>query len=188
MEKQTKKGTFLLNNEYYRYCGKCKSAKKLTEENFHRDKSRPLGFMFECKACCVDRKDLRKNRWLKMTEAQKETKRQAANRYKKTLIGRAIHKINSYRKYDKKKGFTCDLDKEFMYEHIFPKPCIYCGKEGASGCDRIDNKKGHTKDNVVPCCHECNVCRMDRFTHEEMLIIGQTVKVIMANRKWKDTL
>jgi hypothetical protein len=50
------------------------------------------------------------------------------------------------------------------------------------GCDRLDNDKGHTKDNVVPCCVSCNTVRGNNFTYEEMLVIGKTLKEIKANR------
>lgn len=63
------------------------------------------------------------------------------------------------------------------------KPCTYCGDtQEEIGCDRIDNSKGHTKDNVVPACKTCNVSRMDNFTHEEMLVLGKTIKQIKINR------
>ncbi len=37
-------------------------------------------------------------------------------------------------------------------------------------------------DNCIPCCKECNVARMNNFTHEEMLIIGQAIKAVKENR------
>lgn len=37
----------------------------------------------------------------------------------------------------------------------------YCGECNWTklGCDRIDNAKGHTKDNVITACWECNDLR-----------------------------
>jgi hypothetical protein len=36
-------------------------------------------------------------------------------------------------------------------------PCTYCGDEiDTIGLDRVDNTKGYTIDNVVPCCTTCN--------------------------------
>ena len=55
--------------------------------------------------------------------------------------------------------------------------------------DRLDNSKGHTKDNVVPCCIECNTARSDNFTFEEMKVIGKSIRKIKKDRKlvYKET-
>ena len=46
----------------------------------------------------------------------------------------------------------------WILENIFTKPCAHCGKEGwdVIGCNRLDNSKPHTMDNVEPCCFDCN--------------------------------
>ena len=75
-----------------------------------------------------------------------------------TPMGRASSLVNAYNQNDKKhnrgKG---DLTAKWIVENIFSKPCK-CGKTGweVIGCNRIDNDKPHTKDNVEPCCKECN--------------------------------
>ena len=35
-----------------------------------------------------------------------------------------------------------------------------------NGLDRIDNTKGHLKNNVVPCCIDCNTAKLDRTQTE----------------------
>ena len=61
--------------------------------------------------------------------------------------------------------------------------CNYCGETNNIGCDRIDNLKGHTMNNCVPCCQLCNVTRMDNYTVDEMLtIIGPAIKQIKELR------
>lgn len=35
-----------------------------------------------------------------------------------------------------------------------------------NGLDRVDNNGGHTKDNVVPCCADCNYAKLDRSRDE----------------------
>lgn len=60
--------------------------------------------------------------------------------------------------------------------------CYYCGDTHRLGLDRIDNSKGHTKDNVVICCYDCNVARSNNFSYEEMLILGKTIRKIKSKR------
>lgn len=72
---------------------------------------------------------------------------------------RASYLIKNYRSMDKRanrgKG---DLTVQWIIDNIFSKPCTHCGKTGwdVIGCNRLDNSKPHTKDNVEPCCEECN--------------------------------
>lgn len=95
---------------------------------------------------------------------------------------KASKMIASYRCSDKKKGYECDLDIEFVINEIFSKNCTYCDGSERIGCDRIENIKGHTKINVIPCCIECNRMRNDHFTVEEMKEIGNTIKMIKLKR------
>lgn len=90
--------------------------------------------------------------------------------------------ISAYRATDKKKGLTTDLDKDWFYENIITRSCTYCGSTQNIGCDRVDNKKGHTKDNVLPACYICNVTRHDNFSVEEMKLLGNIIKKIIKNR------
>jgi hypothetical protein len=79
--------------------------------------------------------------------------------------------------YNYKKDSDLELE-EFYY--LSQLDCYYCGKSKTNnfsycrscnrssleakeksvvtynGIDRVDSDKGHTKDNVVPCCRECN--------------------------------
>lgn len=76
-----------------------------------------------------------------------------------TPNGRASSLLNAYNhkdeEYNRGKG---DLTPEWIVENIFTKPCAHCGKTGWKiiGCNRLDNSKPHTMDNVEPCCKECN--------------------------------
>lgn len=97
---------------------------------------------------------------------------------------KASKMISSYKCKDKRLGFkeVCDIDTDWMIENILTKPCVYCGDNKRVGCDRIDNSKGHTKDNVVPCCIECNHARNNNFTHEEMFEIGKAIRSVKSKR------
>ena len=94
--------------------------------------------------------------------------------------------ISAYKCKDKKRNFICDLDFDFV-DKLTNKPCIYCGDTHNIGLDRIDNSKGHTKDNVVPCCVECNTVRNDLFTVEEMIKLGKTIRQIKDDRRAKSS-
>lgn len=82
---------------------------------------------------------------------------------------------------DKKKGNITNLNVEFVISKL-KENCIYC-EFPSTGLDRIDNHKGHTIDNCVSCCRECNLARSNNFTFEEMKIIGQSIKLIKLNRQ-----
>ena len=72
---------------------------------------------------------------------------------------RANKLVQRYNDMDEKHGFgKGDLTAKWIVENIFTKPCAHCGKTGWDiiGCNRLDNSKPHTKDNVEPCCEECN--------------------------------
>lgn len=95
--------------------------------------------------------------------------------------------ISSYKCKDKKLGFEkcCDIDIDWMIDNIITKPCIYCGDTHRVGCDRIDNDKGHTKNNVVPCCYDCNCARNNNFTFNEMKEIGKAIYKVKQARSPK---
>lgn len=97
---------------------------------------------------------------------------------------KASKMVSAYKHKDKTLGFenTCDIDIDWMINKIITQKCTYCGDTKRIGCDRIDNAKPHTKDNVVPCCYECNCARNNNFTHEEMFILGNTIKQIKEQR------
>ena len=76
------------------------------------------------------------------------------------VMDRAKNILSAYNQkdalYGRGKG---DLTAKWIVENIFSKPCAHCGKEGwkVIGCNRLDNTKPHSKDNVEPCCLECNL-------------------------------
>lgn len=94
----------------------------------------------------------------------KEAHQERVNNYRKNWcykpIGRACSLLSAYNQadmlYNRGKG---DLTAKWIVENIFSKPCAHCGKEGWKiiGCNRLDNTKPHSKDNVEPCCRDCNL-------------------------------
>lgn len=114
---------------------------------------------------------------------------------KKQVDSSALHTWHDYKNNCKRKNIYWDLDIVFFRE-MTSQSCIYCGKKPSnkrdhyrySGLDRKDNTKGYIKNNVVPCCKECNSIKGNNLTHEEMLAVGKAL-VSFRNKntlhKWK---
>lgn len=164
----------------HRTCFRCTRSLEATPENFHREKSRPLGLSYECKECHSERKkgrDRRKERWGALTPEQKVLRKARMLRYGRTQRGRATYLRNAYQRIDE-----CDLTSLEILEFI-TQPCVYCGTVTDNrGLDRIDNSLPHIKGNVQTACTGCNIMRGDRFTVEEMMLIGKIVSEIHKTR------
>lgn len=168
------------NTKEVRQCNRCKNIFQANENFFVRDKTRQLGIGYECKECHRERKrgrDNRSDRWLKMTDEQKNKAKERNKRYSKTDKGRAVFLRKAYSRID-----SCDMTTSEVLDLII-QPCVHCGTtEIPRGLDRIDNKKPHIKNNVAPSCAPCNFARGDRFTFPEMKRIGEVIRQIFKDR------
>lgn len=94
--------------------------------------------------------------------------------------------ISGYKKDAKRRELKWNLTEE-QFAELTQKNCYYCGAKpnnvGKSktcngdyiynGLDRIDNTKGYTINNVVPCCKICNRAKSDLALQEfQNWIIG----------------
>lgn len=147
------------NTKTHRQCTSCKEIYPLTKEYFQTDKSKSNGFSNRCRKCT--------------------TKRELIKR--KLPENRSKNIIRYYIDSDKKKNRPTYLTVDFI-NFSLSKSCTYCGYP-PTGLDRIDNNLGHTEDNCVPCCRECNIARMNNFTYEEMKIIGRAIKIVKDARR-----
>lgn len=97
---------------------------------------------------------------------------------------KASKMISSYFCRDKKRDLHHyqKPSNEWFVKNIFNSKCEYCGGTDMIGADRIDNTKGHSIDNIVPCCYRCNVIKNTFFTKEEMKLIGKFCKDIIDKR------
>jgi hypothetical protein len=89
---------------------------------------------------------------------EKRSKWQA--QYNATKNGRAHKLVTGYKYADKRYGRgECTLTAQWIVDNIFSKPCVHCGETDwhKLGCNRLDNTKPHTEDNVEPCCSRCNI-------------------------------
>lgn len=85
----------------------------------------------------------------------------------------------------KQRGLCFDFTVE-QYVAVRSQPCRYCGfplPETGIGLDRKDSNIGYTIDNTVPCCMECNSCKTDVFTYDEMLEIGHAIRRVKQQRQ-----
>lgn len=86
----------------------------------------------------------------------------------------------------RQKEFFLSLEEFFV---LIEQPCYYCdnflGKKTTtlSGLDRIDNSKGYTIDNVIPCCGVCNRIRGDALSQQEAMI---AIQAVISFRKRED--
>lgn len=167
-EKEHKRQYYLINKDEIR-----KKDRKYVFEHKEQIKENQKRYRIENKARIRNsqRKWTRENN-KKLNDYQKNWKKS----------NRELKFIFDYRRIDKKKNRICDLTVEWLKENITSKPCVYCSQTENVGCDRVDNKKGHTMNNVVPCCTICNVVRGDKFTSDEMKLIGKAIKIINQNR------
>ena len=70
----------------------------------------------------------------------------------------AMYKL--YQKSAEHRGIEFNIAKDDFIK-LLKQDCVYCGStppmdSGRNGLDRIDNQKGYSLDNVVPCCFKCN--------------------------------
>ena len=123
-----------------------------------------------------------KNKRYREENAEK-LKEYHSNRHLKeyeTKEGRAKFKEMHYRQKDQKKNFDTsnNITAKWILENIFNSQCHYCGKNdwNVLVADRIDNNKGHTPDNCICACINCNAERADRYSVEEFVAIKKKEK------------
>ena len=113
---------------------------------------------------------------------KEEWSKEYRKKYINTPIGRASNLISAYNKADRDSGRgRGDLKAKWVVENILSKPCTHCGKEGWKiiGCNRLDNTRPHTMDNVEPCCRSCNA----KLAASEEASIENRKKIIENKKK-----
>jgi len=94
-----------------------------------------------------------------------------------------------YKRTAKKRGLLFDIPI-IIFRDMTKKECYYCGiyesntqriKSGEhiseytyNGIDRVDNTKGYTLDNIVPCCRHCNIAK-NELTHSNFIALCKRV-------------
>lgn len=123
-------------------------------------------------------------------KTHKDIIKKSFKRWYNSVKGRANRLLKLYTRMDEKNGFgnVIDFDVKWMIENIMNKPCIHCGETDwhELGCNRIDNSKPHTKDNVEPCCYKCNVKLASDALKKQVYqytLDGELVKVWNSTRE-----
>lgn len=140
--------------------------KNRCKRNYEANKEERLDYARQYSAEHKDEKAVYSKKYasdhkIEISEYQKDYRKQ----YLDTKEGLATQKAASYYHQDKRKGRDLgqfNITKDYIIEHIFSSKCIYCGESDwrKLGCDRIDDKKAHSQDNVVCSCYNCNIDRM----------------------------
>jgi len=138
--------------------------------------------MWLCKCDCGTEKIISGNR-LKVGDAKSCgcLRKEAPNNKKRLNLGLANMRsiMRGCKRKAKKQGLDYKLTEE-QYRAITQKDCYYCGakpnniskNEGRygvyiyNGIDRVDNNKGYTMDNIVPCCKRCNYAKKNHTLQE----------------------
>ena len=100
------------------------------------------------------------------------------------------------KKNAKKRGIKFDLSLNDFIEIRKITTCLYCSRTAdelitkknnirkeVMTTERIDNSLGYSQSNCVSACYDCNRIRGDRFSYNEMLKIGETIKGLYTLRK-----
>ena len=94
-----------------------------------------------------------------------------------------VHKnkpnLSVYKTRAKKKGVSFDLTKE-DWERLIDGDCMYCKRRPATwfGVDRVIPSRGYVFDNVVSCCFDCNLDKLD----------GDVESMIARNKRITDRI
>ena len=155
--------------EGFKICSKCGEILPLSE--FSKCKSSKDGLQYWCKQC---KKDVNAAWYVKHKEKVAECQAEWRNLNKEKIaeyqaewynpqthpLNWAKSIVNNYNKMDRERGFDPNqtISAEWFLQNIAYRPCAHCGLQaiGLIGCNRLDNTKGHTIDNVEPCCFKCN--------------------------------
>lgn len=148
-------------------CSRCRRFKRLVL--FHVSHKAATGRQAMCKAC---------KKKLRPAAHQAEYHRQK-------MGGLGSYRFAQARGCARHRGRVWSLTAGEFYA-LISNPCYYCGDKLNTfgvGLDRLDNSRGYEPGNVVPCCGDCNHVRSDRFSREEMLLIGKVIRRIKKQRR-----
>lgn len=159
-----------------KFCSACKTSFAL--DQFYKSSASKDGHKSTCKACyLIENTKTRKTRDQKYNKTDKA--KSVSKKYRTST--RAQYTFCQRQAAKRKIKFELSFD-DFKKIRI-KQACYYCSgplPECGGGLDRIDNKGSYSKENVLPCCHSCNMTRGDRFS------VTETKAAIAAIKEQRD--
>ncbi len=143
-------------------------------------------------------KDYR-NQWMKKKRLDPSFRKQESNRQREWQLRNPVQSMyRAYTSRSKRKRNAFELSYE-QFEKLLLGDCFYCGIEPSSiyknrgynkgivynGIDRIDSSKGYIKENVVPCCWQCNCAKQSFSVDEFYEWVKRIYKYSVQNQKEK---
>lgn len=133
-----------------------------------RRKDGSLYFRKYCWSCKYSKHDKGKH----LNERVKEYQRSYARANRLDL------RYKAYRNVDRTKYSACGLTIERDDAvRLMQLPCFYCEASPSHGLDRIDNARGHSRDNVRPCCEKCNLILGDIPDSAKLCLVDGLTKI-----------
>lgn len=136
-----------------------------------KDRYYPRFICYEC-----DKKYRTKYPTTKEALAGQNKRKLARGRISRAHDGeRCRYILHDSKRGDKRKGRGNDLDREFI-RNLINEGCAYCAdREARMTLDRVDNKLGHLKSNVVASCMRCNYFRRD-MPHDAWMMVAPKIR------------
>jgi Zn finger protein HypA/HybF involved in hydrogenase expression len=150
-----------INEKKEKACCRCNKTLKLNDfREIEKGKYEYKKYNSFCNFCDAERTSIYKNKKIK------------------TIEGKVGFLFSNMRRRVRDKGCLIDIDQNDLVDLYYAQKglCFYSGEEMSLGehkatknlysinffnisVDRIDSKKGYTKDNVVLCCYAANIGR-----------------------------
>lgn len=98
----------------------------------------------------------------------------------KTAESNRRYRLSPHGRYSRAVTKAIARDVPFLlnfdeWSELVEQECAYCAgalEPQGIGLDRLDNSLGYVLGNVVPCCAECNRIRSNKYTPQEMILLG----------------
>jgi hypothetical protein len=176
-------------------CSKCQTPKE--ESKFYKDSGKKDGLKSWCKSCHNESSRKSESKYKQTRKKWRENNSEEYKKLKQEYYIKNKDKIldgnkkwfqtqkgrlTSYKNNALHRNIDWNLsDKEFF--SFWQKPCFYCNEEISTiGIDRIDSLLPYNIDNIVPCCYQCNIIKMD-YSLEEFKI--RVMKIYNNLKLWE---
>jgi hypothetical protein len=155
-------------------CTKCGQVKSI--KDFAKDVTKKCGFKKECRSCRIDyynkhKERIAKSRKIYRINNPEKFKNISKIRWENNKVDMSVYNkaynrtiqghYSRYKRSAKSRKHIFELDY-ITFAYLVTSPCVYCGKVNMwNGVDRVDSRKGYTKENCVSCCTICNIMKLD---------------------------